>query len=583
MQRLRIVARAMMFSATTASLATLSGWLCLHSVASVAAPDTTLLQPANLPTPVRAIKFDPWQSMAYRGPNLAPLAPVLLDQWAARGFNTVLLIVQPRGLPGDPSSADPCCCGTSGRFGGDLLGALLDAATSRNMTIVPGVWGLRNFPVGEAHPEWRAVNENGTAPVAVTDEGGDLCAASPYAERYLLPLVRHLRRSYGVRSFFLMEFWQPLSLDFPERTSYSPFMIRSFVGSGLQDREALRLAVRANNSLHDAWHRHQMEQQWNILVGVDEALRDGVVGAQASVLWHNVQGIDTVGDGAHTARSAWNFLRDHPTTGAFGAPVVDFVGNMLLYADVMCFDGLTPSTSPDDLPPTVPVQLAPAVRRQRYLTQQLSTLPVGAVPRVLTETIGRSIVSARPTAASDVVDIFLAGFVSAGRHSAGFIYEQDAWAMEPAPDGGGSDVWDGVAHWMRDLYQILFAATVVGDSAMSGLSVDNATLTAHRVLHAPLQAGSNLHTILVLANLALNRSSLWTVPASNETVLLDIRKGVVLSGRFVRVMPETVAVIGVSSTIPRQSARAPRKSRMQTLFGATIASRNVAMHVDRDH
>lgn len=526
--------------------------LCLSMLAVGAA--TTLLQPAELPTPVRAIKFDPWQSMTRRGEQLAPLAPVLVEQWVSRGFNTVFMIIQPRGSLGDPHSAEPCCCNTSERFGGDLLRALLDAASRQNVTIVPGVWGLRNFPVGEAHPEWRAVNENGTAPKAATDEGGDLCAASPYAERYLVPLVRQLRRTYGVRSFFLMEFWQPWSLDFPERTSYSPFMLRSFA-TGSQDREALRVAVRANTSLHDAWYQHQMKQQWSILVRVDEALRDGVVGAQACVIWHNVHGIDAVDDVTHTARNAWNFLRNQPTTGAFGAPIVDFVGNMLLYADVMCFDRLTPPNSPDDLPLTAPVQLAPAVRRQRYLTQQLSVLPRGVGPRVLTETIGRSIVSGRPTSTNDVVEIFLASFVSVDWHSAGFIYEQDAWALKPTAFEphviGSSNVWNGLAEWMRDLYPMLFAAATSGETTMPSLRVDNATLTAYRVLHAPLQKDSGLHTILLLANFALNRSSVWTIPATNETVLLDMRTGAVLPGWDISVMAETTAVIGVSSTISR--------------------------------
>ena len=208
-----------------------------------------LLQPAALPTPVKAIKFDPWQSMARRGRELAPLAPSLMEEWVGRGFNTVFLIVQPRGLAGaGPPSAQPCCCNASAGFGGDLLRALLDAAAPRNVTVVPGVWGLRSLPVGELHPDWRAVNENGSAPDAAADEGGDLCAASPYADTHLLPLVRQLRRSYGVRSFFLMELWQPWSLDFPERTSYSPFMLQSFEG-GAHQREELRAAVRARQPL----------------------------------------------------------------------------------------------------------------------------------------------------------------------------------------------------------------------------------------------------------------------------------------------------------------------------------------------
>ena len=538
--------------------------LCLE-VAS-GRPTSTVLQPATLPTPVRAIKFDPWQSAAQRGTQLAPLAPVLLREWVARGFNTVFLIVQPRGRTGDPRSAKACCCNSS-TFGGDLLRALLDAAAQHNVTVVPGVWGLRNFPVGEAHPDWRAVNENGTAPFDNEDEGGDLCAASPYAETYLLPLVRQLRRSYGVRSFFLMEFWQPWSLDFPERTSYSPFMRKSFVGGGPQDREPLRMAVRANVTLHDAWHMHQMEQQWRILVSVDEALRDGVVGGDACVIWHNVDGIDAVDDTTHTARTAWNFLRDQPSTGAFGAPVIDFVGNMLLYllrtifmahvhdiyntyllcivrnryADLMCFDRLCPSATPNDLPLTAPVLLEPAARRQRYLTEQLSMMPVGARVQVLTETIGRSIVPARPTASDDVVEIFLADFVSAGQHSAGFIYEQDAWAIEP----GEFDVWGGLAAWMQDMYPLLFAAATAGDNVIEGLHVDNATLTAHRVLHAPPSVlGGTLQAVLVLANFASNRSSVWTVPTSNGTVLLDLRKGVAFHGPYVRVLPQTVAVVG---------------------------------------
>ena len=122
---------------------------------------------------------------------------------------------------------------------------MLDAAAPRNVTVVPGVWGLRSLPVGELHPDWRAVNENGSAPDAAADEGGDLCAASPYADTHLLPLVRTLRRSYGVRSFFLMELWQPWSLDFPERTSYSPFMLQSFEGKSGQLRRYLMSARNA--------------------------------------------------------------------------------------------------------------------------------------------------------------------------------------------------------------------------------------------------------------------------------------------------------------------------------------------------
>ena len=95
---------------------------------------------------------------------------------------------------------------------------------------------------------------------------------------------------------------------------------------------------------------------------------------------------------------------------------------------------------------------------------------------------------------------------------------------------------------------MLFAATLAGENAMLDLRVDNSTLTAYRALHAPLQVGSGLKTVLLLANFALNRTSLWTVPASNQTVLLDMRKGEALPGWSVRVMPETVAVIGVSSS-----------------------------------
>lgn len=208
----------------------------------------------------------------------------------------------------------------------------------------------------------------------------------------------------------------------------------------------------------------------------------------------------------------------------------------------MCFDRLCPSSTPNDLPPTAPVQLEPAARRQRYLTEQLSMLPVGARPQVLTETIGRSIVPARPTASDDVVEIFLADFVSAGEHSAGFIYEQDAWAIEP----GESDVWGGLAAWMQDMYPLLFAAAAAGDIAIEGLHVDNATLTASRALHAPPPevVGGTLQAVLVLANFASNRSSVWTVPTSNGTVLLDLRKGMALHGPYVRVLPQTVAVIG---------------------------------------
>ena len=64
-----------------------------------------------------------------------------------------------------------------------------------------------------------------------------------------------------------------------------------------------------------------MQAQWRVLEGVDEALRDGVRGADACVIWHNPAGIDALGDTTHTARSAWNSLRDTPTAGgeAWGA------------------------------------------------------------------------------------------------------------------------------------------------------------------------------------------------------------------------------------------------------------------------
>jgi xylan 1,4-beta-xylosidase len=140
-------------------------------------------------------------------------------------------------------------------------------------------------------------------------------------------------------------------------------------------------------------------------------------------------------------------------------------------------------------------------------------------------------------AAEDVVEIFLTNFASAGRHSAGFIYEQDAWAEMD----GGSGVWEGLTVWMGELYSMLFAAAAAGDAELVGLRVDNAILTAHRMLRSPL--GGAVKTVLLLANFALDNWSSM-VPASNGTVLLDLCKGVALSGWSVCVQPGTVAVVG---------------------------------------
>jgi hypothetical protein len=59
--------------------------------------------------------------------------------------------------------------------------------------------------------------------------------------------------------------------------------------------------------------------------------------------------------------------------------------------------------------------------------------------------------------------------------------------------------------------------------------------------------------MLLLANFGSDCNRTFTVPASNRTVLLDLRKGVVLPGWPVCVHPQTLAVVGVAAALPSKT------------------------------
>lgn len=323
---------------------------------------------------VKAVKFDPWVNEHFGSVRKLEGCDEKMDPdglvrfWKDIGFNTVFLIAQ--------FENNEVCYETkmtpfqSRNFGKDFLRQLADATKREKMRLSAGFWGLRNQPLFDKNPGWRLKDANGH------EKPPYLSPNSPYMDDYLIPLIEELHDDYGIDSYFLQEYWVPGGAG----GSICDEGIRQFNKLyGYQyDRSGLYKELKKMGELHRQWIDFSMQSMMYLVFAIHRIMDDNGV-----LVYHNVVGIDHVDwDPEHKARNDINWLWDYPAPGMLGRPFVDYVGNMMLYADLMCFDGMT---TWDGLIPSDPIALYPSYRRMNY---SLYDVPSDLL---ICETVGRSI------------------------------------------------------------------------------------------------------------------------------------------------------------------------------------------------
>jgi len=459
-------------------------------------------------TPVKAIKFDPWVSAQVYGSDMDP--EFIVRRYYSMGFNTVFLIAQ--------FSTNEVCFDTQAtpfiyrNFGEDFLPRLVQACEKYGIQLCAGMWGMRNTPVVEAHPDWGMKNSSNVQQI------NQVCTASPYMDQYVIPMFQELHDVYGIKHFFSQEFW------IEGHVSYSDYMIDGFNTEYGYSYSRSALAS-AGGTVNTQWYNYNKMSQMRMIQAIHKIMDDDGI-----FVWHNVAGIDWKWDVSHTTRVDFNWVRNFPTLNSFGSPYADYLGNMILYVDVMYFEGLCPW---EGMPATQPVELWPGYDRMVH--------PVGIMPSeyLICETVGRSVQN-RPHDREETENIYLSDFIAA--HSdVGFIYEQDAHGFEDAD----MTVPKGLTNWNRDWWPLLIDVPEINTSSFVSYTETNRRKA--KAYQLPTAFGNSNVRAALLANMD-NSAAEFTLLPSARKVLYDVKANAILASNIITVPSQDVMFVAELSS-----------------------------------
>ena len=454
-------------------------------------------------TPVKAVKFDPWVSAQVYGSDMDP--EFIVRRYYSMGFNTIFLIAQ--------FSNNEVCYNTQNTpfiyrsFGENFLPRLVQACEKYGIQLCAGMWGMRNTPVVTAHPDWGMKNSSNVQQI------NQVCTASPYMDEYVIPMFKELYDDYGIKHFFSQEFW------IEGHVSYSDYMINGFNTEYGYSYSRSALAS-SGGTVNTQWYNYNKMSQMRMIQAIHKMMDDDGI-----FVWHNVAGIDWIWDSGHTVRVDANWVRDFPTPNSFGSPYTDYLGNMILYVDVMYFEGLCPW---EGMPTTQQVELWPGYERMAH--------PVEVMPSeyLICETVGRSIQN-RPHDKEETENIYLSDFAAVDS-DVGFIYEQDAHGFED---------WDmtvpqGLTNWNRDWWPLLIDAPEIATSSF--VTYTETSRRKAKAYQLPAAFGSSNVRAALLANMD-NSSSIFTLLPAARKVLYDVKADALLTSNIIAVPSQEVRFV----------------------------------------
>lgn len=342
------------------------------------------------PDRIRAVKFDPWCSK----PGWGELNPSkLVPFWKDRGFNAIFMIVQNRtGAICFPSEIQPDRVDRD-IVSKDFVRRLMEEADKAGMVVSAGVWGGRDDPLWEIHPEWRE---------KTTPEGRDggekiLCPNSPYYDEYLIPLFKEIHQKYGIESFWLQEFWHEW-IGYMKRGCYCSYCMKKSGGNPTTEFYV--------ESLLDVIKKLQWE-----------------IGESAILIWENPFEGDV----------------DVLKKMGLGIPYVDYFTKQTLYPDQMVFQGYMEEPKPEW---TFPWILGPGYAEAERCMKYFQSPP--QLRDMLIMVYGGRGIRFRSKGCKEVEDFYLA-LKTLGITR--WAYEYDAW---PASEGPEGPVWQGISRSMQD-------------------------------------------------------------------------------------------------------------------------------------